>query len=82
MGGDFGSVFSSVKAAKAGNKKKLADSAVYPRAFGYALAALLGERTPAPKTLRVTADYRGAGDDLGALDDFLFGRRAAWWRSL
>ena len=67
---------------KAGNKAQLAASATYPLDFGYAVAALIGSLSSRPlPTEFSTGDYV-AGDDLGALDDFLKGRNNTWWRKI
>lgn len=69
--------------AQAGRKKQLADSAVYPVGFGLAVAGLIGGRTEVPSRSRpLNVQYRGAGDDLGAIDDLLKGRSKTWWRKL
>ena len=64
---------------KAGIPKMLADSAVYPRAFGDAVAQLMQPRGARPDTIPDLNAYTGQ-DDMGALDDFLKGSRNTWWR--
>ncbi len=58
----------------------LADSAVYPRPFGDAVAQLMQPRGPRPTTIPDMDAYPGDDDDMGALDDFLKGSRNTWWR--
>lgn len=67
-------------ASKAGIKKALTQSAIYPRGFGLAVAALLPERGLRPKNDEIEAlGYVGV-DHLGSLDDILLGSKKTWWR--
>lgn len=69
--------------AQAGRKKQLAESAVYPVGFGLAVGGLIGSRTEVPtRNLPLNINYKGVGDDLGAIDDLLKGPKKAWWRKL
>ena len=68
--------------AKAGIKKALAASAVYPRGFGHAVASLLHPTRHRPTGDVDTGAYYPSGNDLGALDDLLKGGRHTWWRNL
>ncbi len=68
---------------KAGRKKELATSAVYPRDFGLAVAGLLGRRwPPVGKVDKINLAYDFMDDDLRALDDLLIGPNRTWWRKL
>ena len=69
--------------SQAGIKQRLEESAAYPREFGLAMAALIGERRPALASMAgLTYQYPGAGDDMGALDDLLRGADKCWWRHI
>lgn len=68
--------------SKAGDKKKLSESAAYPRPFGMALAGLFKKGSADHGFSQLVVDYPAVGDDLGALEDFLKGRTRAWWRRL
>ena len=63
-----------------GYQKALALSAVYPREFGLAIAALLPVIGGRPLNDEIDISYPGTGLDLGALDDLLKGPRKTWWR--
>lgn len=67
---------------KAGNKKQLAASATYPLDFGFAVAALVGSLSSRPHPTEFSTGDYSAGNDLGALDDFLKGRENTWWRKI
>lgn len=67
--------------SKAGNKKALSQSAVYPLQFGMTIASLVptrGSRHVGPICL---IGYSGE-DELGSLDDLNLGRKRCWWRQL
>ena len=67
-------------AFEAGCKNALVASGAYPMGFGMAMASLLpatGQR-PASDFYPVPV-YTGI-DHLGSLDDFVKGRRNAWWK--
>lgn len=66
--------------SKAGDKKKLADSAVYPRDFGMAVAALF-RKEGCRQAAELDFQYKASAEDMGALEDFRFGKNA-WWRKL
>ena len=66
--------------SQVGIKKALALSAVYPREFGLAIAALLPVTGGRPLNDEIDISYPGTGLDLGALDDLLKGPRKTWWR--
>lgn len=67
--------------SEAGKKKELTDSGRYTIEFGYAVAALVGERGGRNLDTMVDLDaYHGCSDD-GALDDFLLGPKKAWWKN-
>ena len=69
--------------SKAGKKRALSESAVYPRAFGIAVAGLIGERGPVrPIDEKLDISYPVCTDDLRALDDLLIGPARTWWRKL
>ena len=67
--------------SQVGNKKALAQSAVYPRQFGVAMSELMQPRL---KRSKGDLDFKSypATHDMGALDDLLRGRQATWWRKL
>ena len=65
-----------------GDKRELAKSAAYPRAFGLAVAALMGPREPPCHEQVADFAYSGWGDDLNALGDLLHGPKSIWWRRL
>ena len=61
----------------------MTQSASYTLDFGYAVAALVGNRSRRPSTTMVDlAAYSewASEDDLGALDDFHKGPKLAWWK--
>ncbi|CAK9025813.1 Putative rhamnose biosynthetic enzyme 1 [Durusdinium trenchii] len=74
------SIDKSGKRRIAGDKKKLADSAVYPRDFGMAVAALF-RKEGCRQAAELDFQYKASAEDMGALEDFRFGKNA-WWRKL
>lgn len=65
---------------KAGNKAALSQSAIYPRGFGMAIAALMPERGERLESTEVDLKAYDGFDHLGSLDDLTQGRKHAWWR--
>ena len=65
---------------KAGNKKALAKSAIYPRDFGVAIALLVPKKGGTHTTDDIDISYPDGSDHLGSLDDLLKGSKKTWWR--
>ena len=59
----------------------MAESAVYPRQFGLAIASLLQKEPRDQGPTSLNFEYKASGDDKGALEDFHVGKNA-WWRKL
>ena len=71
-----------ISPTKAGVKKRLEQSAAYPREFGLEVSKLLN-----PTSSRMSGEitdftYDAEDEDLGCLNDILFGATRAWWRKL
>ena len=73
---------SLLRSFKAGNKKALAASAVYPIAFGMAVAALIPARSNRPSEDAIDLTCFKGEDSLGSVDDLIKGVRRCWWRRL
>ena len=76
-------IYETTLASKVGIKKKLTNSAIYPREFGNAIAALLpipGARPTGEPDASSFHSYPSSDSDWGALDDLLKGSDKAWWR--
>jgi len=65
--------------SKAGIKKALAKSAVYPRQFGLAMAALVPRGGVRSESEVIDVDYPG-NDHLDSLSDLTKGPHKSWWR--